>query len=97
MTICPLIRYNKSIISIYGIKNSKGQIYYIGRTKDVAQRKRQHKYLGRPGDLVILATCDASDAVAVERVYIAKYRNSIENKKERYYTGVSIEQIQRNR
>ena len=85
--------------SIYGIKRQTNtSIYYIGRTKDIGQRKRQHKYLGRTGLFITLATCeDKADAIVIERHYIAKYRDSIENSRERYYTGVSASSIILNR
>ena len=87
--------YNRGMnsIYIYGIEND-GAIYYIGRTKDLKQRMRQHRYLGRKGTMVLLATVDTEDAIAVERYYIAKYRAQLTNKKERYYTGVSVKDIQ---
>lgn len=81
---------------IYGIEGSNG-VYYIGRTKNIAQRKRQHKYLGRTGTFMVLAECLEEDAKELERYYIAKYRDSLENKRERHYTGVSVRDIQLNR
>ena len=83
--------------SIYGIKNEQGKIYYIGRTKNLTQRKRQHKWLGRAGAFVVLATCEDDDAKELERYYISKYKQQLINKIERYYTGVSVQEIQANR
>ena len=81
--------------SIYGIKEKEDDpVYYIGRTKNLQQRKRQHKYLGRTGVFVVLATCDnKEDAVIIERYYISKYRDTVNNRRERYYTGVSVKDI----
>lgn len=81
--------------SIYGIKrDSDSAIYYIGRTKDLKQRKRQHKYIGRIGIFVVLATCETKeDAIVLERYYLGKYRSTLENTRELYYTGVSVKDI----
>lgn len=81
---------------IYGIKNSTG-IYYIGKTRDIKQRTRQHKYLGRDGTLEVLATCPIEDAKQLERYYIHKYKDTITNKRERYYSGIDGADIIRNR
>lgn len=81
---------------IYGlVKNNN--IYYIGRTKNVKQRKRQHKYLGRTGDIKILAVCSDTDAKELERYYIHKHKATLENKRERYYSGIDGKDIILNR
>lgn len=81
---------------IYGLERDN-TIYYIGRTKNVKQRKRQHKYLGRTGKLIILAVCNDTDAKELERYYIHKHKHTLENKRERYYSGVDGKDIILNR
>ena len=81
-----------SRIYIYGIYKD-GKITYVGRTKNPKQRARQHRYTGREGVLKTLAVCNDTEAKEVERVFIAKYRAGISNKRERYYTGVLVKEV----